>query len=399
MSIDKLGSGTLNRLLSATPSAAPLQAGGGEEPSTTVPLGDVSNVSAQARTEARPNPYDYIAALPPGYQPPPSNRDIAVFQAQGIDEVRGDQASGIQPVPVQPPVVVTPPVQPPAQPPVVVTPPVQPPVQPPVVVTPPVQPPVITPPPADPMPQPPAVTASPLGPLTQPDPAPTPEPPPVTPTQVEPTPEPTPAPEPKPLGRRLTFSAVADPHVTTADGRKFDNSEAGDFMLARSKAGDLAVQVRQEPLAGDSGVWQTQAAIKTHEDVVRFDAATLRLEINGQVVPFEPGQKVPLPSGGYVQMSKDVLDNGTPFNRLRVHTQEGDDLYMLQFERKNGGRYLDLTGSLAASRASGDVMGSAGSFDGDGQADNDLRSRSGAVMQEVADFLKEWRLTAEESLF
>lgn len=386
MSIDKLGAGTLNRLFGPAPAADGVQAGGGTEPSTTVPLGDVSTVSPQARTEARTAPYDYIATLPPGYQPTPrSSRDIEVFQAQGIEEVRGDQAAGVQPVAV-----------PPAEPVIV-----QAPVPPPVVIPPPVQPPVVS----QPIPAPPPVTPSPVGPLTPPVPEPEPTPVPATPSPLgtlqPPTPEPAADPEPerKPLGRRLRFTSVADPHVTTADGRKFDNSKIGDFVLARTKSGDLSVQVHQDKIPNDSGVWQTKAAIKTHGDVIRFDAATRRLELNGAVIPFEAGQKIPLPSGGYLEMSKDVLENGTPFHRLRVHTKEGDDLYMLQFERKGGGRYLDLSGSLAPTRESGEVMGSAGSFDGDGNASNDLRSRTGRILQDLAAFLEDWRVRSEESLF
>lgn len=372
MAIDKLGPGTLNRL-QGVPPAQPVVAGGGET-STTVPLGDVSTVSPEAQANARPDPYDYIPSLPAGYQPPSTNRDIEVFQAQGIQEVRGDQAADVQPVaPV-----------PPAQTPTVVTPPPQPPV---------VQaPPVVPPPPA--VEAPPPVTASPLGPLAEPAPEPAPLPAP----EPAALPQPEPQPEPKRLGRRLSFTSVADPHVTTADGRKFDNSKVGDFMLAHSKGGDLSLQVHQDHIPGDTGVWQTKAALKTHDDVVRFDAERKRLEINGKVVQFEPGKKIPLPSGGYVEMSKDVLANGTPFNRLRVHTVEGDDLYMLQFARKGGGHYLDLSGSLAPSRKRDEVMGSAGSFDGDGDAENDLRSRTGKILHDLAAFLEEWRVRQEESL-
>lgn len=215
------------------------------------------------------------------------------------------------------------------------------------------------------------------------------------------TPAPTPAPKPEPghkIGHRVKFSSVADPHVTTGNGRKFDNDQAGDFVLAKSKTGNLLVEAHNGKIPGDKGLWQTKGAIKTDGDVVKYDAASNTLNINGKNVPFKPGQRIDLPGGGYVQTSKDTLSNGTPFNRLQVHTKEGDDVYMLRFTRANGGSYLDITGSISGDRDTNDIKGSAGALDGDGKAANDLQTRDGKATQDVTAFLNDWHVKADESI-
>jgi hypothetical protein len=72
----------------------------------------------------------------------------------------------IQP-PIQPPIVIGPPIQPPIQPPIVIGPPIQPPIQPPIVIGPPIQPPIQPPIVVGPPIQPP-IGIRPIGPVVQP---------------------------------------------------------------------------------------------------------------------------------------------------------------------------------------------------------------------------------------
>jgi hypothetical protein len=217
-------------------------------------------------------------------------------------------------------------------------------------------------------------------------------------------PKPTPKPDtPKPetgdkIGHKVKFSSVADPHVTTGNGRKFDNHEAGDFVLAKSKTGNLLVEAHNDKLPGDSGLWQTKGGIKTDGDVVDYDAASNSLTVNGKAVPFKPGDRIDLPGGGYVQTSNDKLPNGTPFNRVQVHTKEGDDVYMLRFIRPNGGAYLDFAGSISGNRDKNDVKGLAGALNGSGNSANDLQERDGTVTQDVNAFVNDWKVKDGENI-
>lgn len=201
------------------------------------------------------------------------------------------------------------------------------------------------------------------------------------------------------LGHKVTFTSVADPHVTTGNGKKFDNNVRGDIVLAKSKSGDLEVQAQNGSIPGDPGIWQTKGAVKTNGDVVKYDAASNTVYVNGKKVPFKAGEKIDLPSGGYVQMTHDRLDTGTPFNRLQVHTKQGDDVYMLNFQRKNGGHQLDIVGNISANRMSDDVTGAAGADDGDKNQANDLKTRDGRVTTDLNAFLNDWKAKPGESLF
>jgi len=199
------------------------------------------------------------------------------------------------------------------------------------------------------------------------------------------------------LGKKTKFASVADPHVTTNDGLKFDNDQKGDFVLARSDKGDLTIQAHQGEIPGDDGVWQRNAAVKTDGDVVKYDADSNTVNINGKDYPFKAGQKIPLEGGGYVQMTADKLENGTKFNRLQVHTAQGDDVYMLNFHRK-GGNYLDIVGQFSPNREKGEIAGSAGTIDGDGNPANDMRTRSGQITSDREAFIDSWRVDQKESL-
>ncbi|MBO9539212.1 VWD domain-containing protein [bacterium] len=199
------------------------------------------------------------------------------------------------------------------------------------------------------------------------------------------------------MGKPQKFLSVADPHITTADGGKYDNKKQGDFILAKSDSGDLVVQSRQEPIKGSSGIWQTKAAVKTDGNTVQFDAASKTVTINGKNYPFEAGKDIQLPGGGHVKMSKDKFDSGVPYDRLEVFTKDGDKINMLNIQR-NGSQYLDISGTVSADRDSGSVKGTVGAMDADTDSSNDMVMRDGKVTKDLDSMLEDWRVRSGESI-
>ena len=343
------------------------------------------------------------------------------------------------PVIAQPPVVQAPPIY---TPPVVQIPVPQPPL-PPVVQAPvpqPPAPPVATPPPVTPPPAPeetpkPDSSSSPIGSLPEapePEPAPVypdppnetasklgglpdvaepePEPEPEAPsrtvstlgglptieeTKPEPKPEPQveskPAPKPEGVSGR-SWKVVADPHVTTGDGKRFDASLAGRFTSLRSSDGKFEVQNTQGAIPGDRGIWNTALTIKSHGDTVTYDAPSQTLKVNDEKVTFKAGSKIKLSDGGRLEMTNSEYSPGKFAPRVQVVTPEGDRVAFLILQRKNGGRYVDLYGNLGAKRQPGEMSGMVGTFDADSNAENDLKLRDGKTATNLDAFLKDWKL-------
>lgn len=199
------------------------------------------------------------------------------------------------------------------------------------------------------------------------------------------------------MGKPQKFLSVADPHITTADGGKYDNKKSGDFILAKSDSGDLVVQSRQEPIKGSTGVWQTQGAVKTDGNTVQFDAASKTVTINGKSYPFEAGKDIQLPGGGHVKMSKDKFDTGVPYDRLEIFTKDGDKINMLNIKR-NGSQYLDISGTVSSDRDSGSVKGTVGAMDADTSSANDMVMRDGKTTSDLDAMLEDWRVGSGESI-
>ncbi len=205
-----------------------------------------------------------------------------------------------------------------------------------------------------------------------------------------------------PLGKKQTILSVADPHITSADGLKYDNKLPGDFILASSNRGNFDVQVRQGALPGDSGVWQTAAAVKTDAHVVQYDAQRNMVNIDGKDHAFKPGQRIALSDGAYVQMSREANpgDGRTRgFDRVQVHTAQGDDVYMLNFARGKN-HQMDVRVDVSGTRLDGEVSGIGGRVDRDTNAANDLVMRDGTVTTKANEdaAANSWRVRSGESI-
>lgn len=249
---------------------------------------------------------------------------------------------------------------------------------------------------AEPEPAPPSRTVSTLGGLptieeAEPEPKPQAEP------EVQAKPEPAPKPESKPAPKPegvsgRSWKVVADPHVTTGDGKRFDSSLAGRFTLLRSADGKFEVQNTQSAIPGDRGIWNTALTIKSHGDTVTYDAPSQTLKVNDKPVTFKAGSKITLSDGGRLEMTNSEYSPGKFAPRVQVVTPEGDRVAFLILQRKNGGRYVDLYGNIGAKRQPGEMSGLVGTFDADSNAENDLRLRNGKTATNLDAFLKDWKL-------
>ena len=386
----------------------------------------------QAKLVSASNPQGYTqlwadAPQTPLWQASWKNGPSVLVQAPPVIA----QPPVVQPPPVYTPPVVQIPVPQPPLPPVVQAPIPQPPAPPAPVPPPPApaEPPkpdsssspigglpdVAEPEPAPVYPDPPSETASKLGGLpdvVEPEPAPEldaiPEPEPEVPSRTvstlgglptieEKKPEPKPQveskPAPKPEGiTGRSWKVVADPHVTTGDGKRFDASLSGRFTLLRSSDGKFEVQNTQGAIPGDRGIWNTALTIKSHGDTVTYDAPSQTLKVNDQKVSFKAGSKQKLSDGGRLEMTNSEYAPGKFAPRVQVVTPEGDRVAFLILQRKNGGRYVDLYGNIGAKRQPGEMSGMVGTFDADSNAENDLKLRNGKTASSVDDFLKDWKV-------
>lgn len=165
------------------------------------------------------------------------------------------------------------------------------------------------------------------------------------------------------------FRSWGDPHEVTGDGLKFDNYLTGTFVAFQSVSGDLVLQKYQEK--DDHGRWagatlNKAAGIKVGDNTISYDIKGDQLLINGKQVSTKAGATYALEGGGSVT----IASNGD----ITVKSAMGD---VITIEKKDG--YIDFSGQIAASRPSGSVFGSLGSFDADTDPTNDLRRPDGSI--------------------
>lgn len=200
--------------------------------------------------------------------------------------------------------------------------------------------------------------------------------------------------------------STGDPHLQTFDFVPYDFMAAGEFVLVRSKRGDLEVQVRQEPYPGSRVVSVTTGvAIRAGRDrIVVLKGTPLQVRLNGRAImvttrPLRLSQGVTLRSlapefKGFPGQLEVAWADGTIL-RLWAAGEEG----------------LTVLVRPAAART-GQLAGLLGNFDG--KAGNDFVTRGGAridpsVIQRgtggsayrilYRSFAERWRITKRTSLF
>lgn len=165
-------------------------------------------------------------------------------------------------------------------------------------------------------------------------------------------------------------STNGDPHMTSWDGLFFDFQAVGEYLLARSRSGDLVIQARQEPLRTNKNVTvNTQFALRvgrTRVNVEKPDVPGTPLEVRVD------GRPVALPAGTTQALSGGSLVRDAD-GRVVATWQDGSE-----FSMRSVGRWgIAASAQLAPGRA-GTVSGVLGRFDGN--PGNDLADRAGRTI-------------------
>ncbi len=193
--------------------------------------------------------------------------------------------------------------------------------------------------------------------------------------------------------RKFTESVFSwgDPHLSTADGFRYDFMAVGEFTALRSDKGDMVVQVRQVPWLGLRWVsMNNAAAIKVNKDrlTIQFEQQSLILRVNGARTNLQ--SQLQLSGGGF------IVSDGPNY---RIGWPDGSSL---RVSRHVWG--LDLAMRLAEGRK-GTVSGLLGPFTGKHadaivtKAGTSIKSDQINYQRLYREYGDSWRITQAESLF
>jgi hypothetical protein len=187
--------------------------------------------------------------------------------------------------------------------------------------------------------------------------------------------------------KSLNFASVGDPHETTGNGNHFDNERTGTFTALASASGDFVLEHVQSHVAGfsDKVTLNTGAAIKSGDDLIKYDAASKKVNVNGKDIDLADGGTFKLPDGGSI--TKKGAD-------ITVTTNKGDTVGI-----KDQGKWIDITGSVSADRKAGEVKGELGNFDGSGDKTHDLVKADGTTAKSFDDVMDSFTTKDADNLF
>ena len=191
--------------------------------------------------------------------------------------------------------------------------------------------------------------------------------------------------------------STADPHILTWDRFLYSPQVSGEFLMARSIAGDFELQGRMEEAASDlcpSFAYNTAVAFRwgAHRMAIYFGEDDRRIVVDGTVLG--------------TALREMTLEDGSTIERKKV--QFGDDAYLL---RTASGPMLfvrvahaHLQYSLLLPDPMADMLGLFGTMNGD--ALDELQDPSGVVFSSPLSYLaladlvvRPWQITDAESLF
>jgi RHS repeat-associated protein len=179
-----------------------------------------------------------------------------------------------------------------------------------------------------------------------------------------------------------------DPHLVSADGRRFDFQAAGEFIAAQSTDGSVVIQVRQEPPVGLNSVTinTALAASVAGDRIGIYTGNDRRLTINGEAQPlsdfvFRLGHGGILERHGY-----SITIDWPAGSRLSVTAGVNRIDYVFEPDPEVGPTLIGILGNR------------------DGDPSNDVMVRDGAAVDPSSAelytaFANSWRISQAESLF
>ncbi|MGA9597882.1 MAG: VWD domain-containing protein, partial [Acidimicrobiia bacterium] len=190
--------------------------------------------------------------------------------------------------------------------------------------------------------------------------------------------------EPPFLGAPAPAAVYGDVHVLTFDGATYANQAAGEFALFDN--GGATVQLRTEPYE-DSDVVSVATAV-----AAQMDGHAVSVHASGET---------------YVDDERTELTRGVPFSVGSGAVLRSQTGWVLAWPNGTAVTVNAYDGHLSVfvAQPAGPSTGMLG--DGDGDPDNDLVARSGAMLDPNAtsfetfypEYIDTWRITDDESLF
>ncbi|XP_054637022.1 von Willebrand factor D and EGF domain-containing protein isoform X3 [Dunckerocampus dactyliophorus] len=178
--------------------------------------------------------------------------------------------------------------------------------------------------------------------------------------------------------------AFTDPHMVTFDGRHYENSQLGTFVLYRSSRWPFEVHVRQWECG--TGVAPTSCpcglVARDGGDVIALDMC------DGKMGETEPRLSV---------KNRDLSKSGVRVSESyqgRKVTLTFSSGAFVRADVADWGMSLTLR---APGSDRGHTHGLCGTYDG--EPDNDFRSLAGTTLQDLQAFISDWRLPPGSSMF
>nr|XP_057909307.1 von Willebrand factor D and EGF domain-containing protein [Doryrhamphus excisus] len=178
--------------------------------------------------------------------------------------------------------------------------------------------------------------------------------------------------------------ALTDPHMITFDGRRYENYQIGTFVLCRSSNWPFEVHVRQ---------WDCGSSVAPTSCICGLVARDGSNVIAFDMCDGEMGETKPRLSVKNRDLTKSGIRIYESYQGRKVTLTFSSGAFV-RADVADWGMSLTLR---APGSDRGHTQGLCGTYDGD--PDNDYHSLAGTTLQDLQDFISDWRLPPGSSMF